>query len=192
MRWRRQMSDLESRLRMVLEQAADAPPAVAAVDDVLRQGRRQQRVRRSIQLVAVAGVTVGIVLAALLIPGNSQAPRPLGPSPSAPSSPRSRAEAEAHRLLRQATLPPHAVALPAAPSRSAATTGLMMTSVDTVVAVARYLRGPMSAPDALAWLRAHPPVGLTPLSSTTRGVDGEAPPRGGGGSEAPPPRRRET
>src|SRR3954451_21895346 len=116
------------------------------------------------RLVAVAGGTARIVIAALLIPGSRPAPRPLGPSPSAPSSPRSRAEAEAHRLLRQATLPPHAVALPAAPSPSAATTGLMMPSVDTVVAVSRYWRVPMSAPDALAWLRAHPLIGLTPFS----------------------------
>ena len=157
------MSDLDGRLRMVLEQAAEAPPAVAPVDDVLRRGRRHQRVRRSIQLVAVAGVTVGIVLAALLIPGSSPAPRPLGPSPSSPASPRSRAAAEAHRLLQQATLPPRASALPAAPSHSAATTGLMMPSVDTVVAVSRYWRVPMSATDALTWLRAHPPVDGTSL-----------------------------
>src|SRR4051812_28645150 len=161
------MSDLESRLRMVLEQAADAPPAVAPVDDVLRQGRRQQRGRRSIQLVAVAGVTVGIVLAALLIPGSSPAPRPLGPRPSSPSSPPSRPAAEAHPLLRPAPLPPHAAALPAAPPGPAATTGLMMPSVDTVGAVARYGRVPMSAPDALACFRAPPPVGLTPFLSTT-------------------------
>src|SRR3954464_12100043 len=124
------MSDLDGRLRMVLEQAAEAPPAVAPVDDVLRRGRRHQRVRRSIQLVAVAGVTVGIVIAALLIPGSRPAPRPLGPSPPAPRSPRSPPEAEAHRLLRQAPLPPRAVALPSAPSQAAATTGLMMPSVD--------------------------------------------------------------
>src|SRR3954451_14009822 len=99
------MSDLDGRLRMVLEQAADAPPAVAPVDDVVRRGRRHQRVRRSIQLIAVAGVTVGIVLAALLIPGTSPAPRPLGPSPSSPASPRSRAEAEAQRLLRKRPCP---------------------------------------------------------------------------------------
>src|SRR3954453_3584870 len=181
------MSDLDGRLRMVLEQAAEAPPAVAPVDDVLRRGRRHQRVRRSIQLVAVAGVTVGIVIAALLIPGSRPAPRPLGPSPSAPSPPRSRAEAEAHRLLRQATLPPHAVALPTAPSPPAATTGLMMPSVDTVVAVSRYWRVPMSATDALTWLRAHPPVGLTPFSSSTGGIDGKPAYGEVGYSEPSPP-----
>src|SRR4051794_41749628 len=155
------MSDLEGRLQMMLEQAADAPPSVAPVDDVVRRGRRHQRVRRSIQLVAVAGVTVGIVLAALLIPGSSPAPRPLGPSPSSPASPRSRAEAEAHRLLRQATLPPHAVALPAAPSQSAATTGLMMTSVDTVVAVPPRCPRPRSGPPPPA-LFSPPPTARPP------------------------------
>src|SRR3954462_6517431 len=181
------MSDLDGRLRMVLEQAAEATPAVAPVDDVLRRGRRHQRVRRSIQLVAVAGVTVGIVLAALLIPGSSPAPRPLGPSPAAPASPRSRAAAEAHRLLRQATLPPRAVALPSPPSQAAATTGLMMPAVDTVVTVSRYWRVPMPAPAALAWLSAHRPIGLTPFSSSTGGVQGNPSYGAVGYSEPPPP-----
>jgi hypothetical protein len=84
-----------------------------------------------------------------------------------------RAEAEAARLLAEVQLPAGAVKIATAPSAlHDMQEGLSSTSA--LIDKARFWRVPLSIDAALAWIRAHPPAGLTlggSLSETGPGVE---------------------
>lgn len=85
------------------------------------------------------------------------------------------AEREARRLVELATLPPGAAGTLDRPAALDAP-AMGGPEVDTLVTATRYWRVPLPADRAFAWLRSHPPRGLTLQGSTLAqkplGVDG--------------------
>lgn len=83
---------------------------------------------------------------------------------------RAKAERDARQLLALAVIPPGSVALSAAP---AALSGpaLGSTSAPTNVDLARYWRVPLSLPALDAYLKQHPPAGLSQWGQNSGGSD---------------------
>jgi hypothetical protein len=107
---------------------------------------------------------------------NPGASRPAAVAPASAADNRSSAEREARRLLRLTPVPPGAVAVGALAALPYPAIGIPVA--DAVVDRTRWWRVGMSADQTLAWMRAHPPAGLTPSGSVTVSGRGSRPLRG--------------
>jgi hypothetical protein len=116
----------------------------------------------------VGSVAVVAAVSASAVPDDLEAQSP-APVTAAGEINRAAAEAEADRLMTLASVPPLAVEIPSAEATMTAP-AVGQAQVDTMVTQARVWRVQLPYAQALAWLRAHPPVGLT--SSATGRAEG--------------------
>jgi hypothetical protein len=93
-------------------------------------------------------------------------------APATAESNRQQADEEAARLLAMAQVPPGATPL-ASPPADLSGPALGTPATSSLIDHARYWQVPMSFASALAWVKAHPPVGLTSVGSTSGSGPGE-------------------
>jgi hypothetical protein len=118
----------------------------------------------------------GCASAAVVHPGSFTGPVLVGTSSSSSGLPpagsaeanRDKATKEAQRLLERVVIPPGAVALAKAPS-SLPGPALGAPGVQTYVDLSRFYRVPLSFQDTLAYVKMHPPAGVTDSGSSRGG-----------------------
>lgn len=116
----------------------------------------------------IASVALMAALAGCAAPGQTPISPPSSTPSSAPTSDlaaraqsnKQKADDEARRLLNLAQIPPQATQLNAAPTTQPGP-ALGAPKISSLIDHARFYRVPMSFDDTVAWVKAHPPTGLT-------------------------------
>jgi hypothetical protein len=139
-----------------------------------RAPARCRHVRGGVVVAAIFGV--GLVCGACApspaVPGSSSSTRTTQPARATQVSAagnKSRAEAEAARLLAEVQLPAGAVEI-ATPPAALSGPGVGVPSTSSLIDKARFWRVSMSLDAAVAWIRAHRPAGLTLGASASGGT----------------------